>query len=334
MRDAEPRWRMLNTDAGEFAAPHDLERRARDLGIEIVALEGHDPDDIAAAGVECDGLFLYRATVDDELLERLPRCRVLARCGTGYERIDVEAAARRGVMVTYVPDFCTEEMSETVLLFVLAFARRLPRLMWAARERRWLSISEIVPTPRRLTGRTLAILGFGRTGQRTAEKASALGLDVRVWTRTPRPEALERSGAREASFEEALACDYVALHLPLTDATTGLIGREELARFRPDGVLINVARGPIVDTDALVDALREGRLGGAALDVVEPSPLPPGHPLWELSNVLVTSHSASLSVEALREALSTAIEDAAAFLGGRLPRFPIPELRDTVAARL
>src|SRR5262249_54902675 len=161
-----------------------------------------------------------------------------------------------------------------------------------------LSIFEI-PTPHRIAGQSLGLLGFGRTGQRTAEKARVFGLDVRVWTRTSRPDALARTGARAASFDEALGCDYVSLHIPLTPETRGLIGRAELAGCKPTAILINTARGAIVDTDALVAALRSHSLGGAALDVVDPAPLPPEHPLWDLPNVWITSHSASLSVEAL-----------------------------------
>jgi phosphoglycerate dehydrogenase-like enzyme len=229
--------------------------------------------------------------------------------------------------VTHVSDFCTEELSDMVVLFVLAFARQLPALTEAARQHRWLSVAEI-PTPERLQGRTLGLLGFGRSGRRTAEKARAFGLEVLVWTRTPRPEALAGVGGRPASFEEVLGCDYVSLHVPLTPQTAGLIDRQALERFKPEAVLINIARGGVVDTDALLEALQEKRLAGAGLDVVEPAPLPPSHPLWTLPNVLITSHSAGLSGAALRESLTSAIDDAAAVLHGQSPAHPVPELQD------
>jgi len=300
--------------------------RAAEAGIELIPLDWHEQEEIAGLGVDCHGLFLYRARIDDDLLAALPQCRVLARVGTGYDLIDVAAAQRRGVVVTYVPDFCTEELSDTVILFILAFARQFPALMHAAREHRWLPVSEL-PKPRRLAGRTLAVLGLGRSGQRTAEKARNFGLEVLVWTRTPKPDVLERIGARAASFEEALGCDYVSLHVPLTAQTTHLIDRQALTRFKPTGVLINIARGAVVDTEALVEALQQGRLAGAALDVVDPAPLPPSHPLWDMPNVLITSHSACISVEALHQSQSTAIDDAAALLHGRPPLHPVPELR-------
>lgn len=316
---------LLYPDADEFPVAPAAERALAARGLALRKVEGHEPDELLAAAPGCSGMLLLRARADGALLDAMPQCRILARIGAGYDLIDVDAARERGVWVTNVPDFCTEELSDSVLMHVLAFSRRLPALVAAARDHRWLRVDEI-PTPRRLRGRTLSVLGFGRSGQRTAEKARAFGLDVLAWSRTPRPEALARTGAREATFEQALAADFVSLQLPLTPATRHLIDAAALARMSPDGVLINIARGPVLDTGALVAALSAGRIGGAALDVVDPAPLPPGHPLWELPNVLVTSHSAALSREALDESFATAIDDVAAVLAGRPPLHPVAEL--------
>jgi len=319
-------WRMLLTDANEFHVPEEFREILRQAGVHVESVDGHEPTAIAAAGERCHGLFLYRARVDDALLAALPACRLLARVGTGYDAIDVEAARRRGVMVTYVPDFCTEELSDHVMACILGFTRQFPFILSRARDHRWLTIAE-VPVQRRLRGRTLGILGFGRSGQRTAEKARAFGMDARAWTRTPRPADLARAGARAATFEEALECAFVSLHLPLTEATRGLIGREALARMRPDAVLVNIARGAIVDTDALVDALRAGRLAGAALDVVQPAPLPPEHPLWSIPNVWITSHTGTISAEAADDAWSTVVEDVIRVRNGLPPAHAVPELQ-------
>jgi D-3-phosphoglycerate dehydrogenase / 2-oxoglutarate reductase len=317
---------MLYTDAAEFPLPEELVARSREHGIELRMVNGHDPAEIHAAAEDAVGMFLYRARVDAALLDVMPHCRTLARVGTGYDLIDVEEARRRGVMVTNVPDFCTEELSDTVLLFVLAFARRLPDLLEGARRRHWMTVAEL-PKPRRLTGLTLGIIGFGKSGQRTAEKAHAFGLDVRVWTRTSRPDALTRTHAREASLEDALACDYVSLHVPLTAEAHGLINERTLQFMHADAVLINISRGAVVDTDALVEGLQEGRIAGAGLDVVDPAPLPADHPLWGMPNVLITSHTACISREALRQSQTSAIDDAAAVLSGRAPAHPVSEMQ-------
>ena len=323
-------WRMLYTDVGEFPLPDSYAEGARRAGIVVEPVDGHDPDRIASYGARCDGLFVFRARVDDALLAALPRCRLVARIGTGYDLIDVDAARRRDVLVTYVPDFCTEELSDHVLACILGFGRQFPAILWQARAHRWLS-ADAVPMPHRLRGRTLGILGFGRSGQRTAEKARAFGIEVLVWTRTPKPDAVARADARVASFEQAVGCDYVSLHLPLTEATRGLIGTAALAHASPGTVLINIARGAVVDTEALVEALQAGRLAGAALDVVQPAPLPPEHPLWSLPNVWITSHSAAFSYEAKDEALSTAFGDAALVRAGQAPLYLVPELQTPVA---
>jgi D-3-phosphoglycerate dehydrogenase len=324
-------WSMLYTDADEFPLPDMYVERARRAGIEVTPVGGHARDEIAAHGARCRGLFLYRANVDEALLAALPHCRILARVGTGYDLIDVEAARRRGVMVTYVPDFCTEELSDQVMAFVLGFSRQFPFILHRAREHRWLRASE-VPEMRRLSRQSLGLLGFGRSGQRTAEKARTFGLDVLVWTRTHRGEALARTGARAASFEDVLGCDYISLHLPLTDATRGLLGCEALAQVTPGAVLINVSRGAIVDTDALVAALQAGRLAGAALDVVHPAPLPPDHPLWSMPNVWLTSHSGAFSRDARDEALAVAFDDASRVRAGLAPLHPVPEHADDAPA--
>jgi len=318
-------WQMLLTDAREFEIPGKYLEMLRQADIHVAMVSGHEPHEIAAYGERCAGLFLFRARIDDALLAALPNCRLLARVGTGYDAIDVHAAQQRGVMVTYVPDFCTEELSDHVMACILGFTRQLPFILAQAHEHRWLSAHE-VPQPHRLKGRTLGILGFGRSGQRTAEKARAFGMDVRVWTRTPRPAELARTGAQASALPEAMGCDFVSIHVSLTDATRGLIGRQELALMQPHAVLINIARGANVDTDALVEALHSKQLAGAALDVVQPAPLPPEHPLWSIPNVWLTSHSAAFSVEGKEDVWTTVVEDVLRVHSGRPPMNPVPEL--------
>lgn len=321
-------WRMLFPDAGEFGVSERMARRLTELEIELVKVTGHATADIIAAGQACDGIFVYRARVDGAVLDAMPSCRVVSRIGTGYERIDVAAALSRRITVTYVPSFCAEEMANHAILGVLALAKQIPVMAHAARNHHWLAIDELAWPPR-LSRCSLGILGFGESGQLTAGRAASFGLDVVVWTRTPRPRVLERAGARAGSFEEALACDFVSIHLPSSPETRKLVGREALAKMKPGAGLINIARGDIVDTDALVEALSSGQLGGAVLDVVEPEPLPADHPLWDMPTVLLTCHTASLSREAMEEAQMIAFEDAAAVLAGKAPDHPVPEMADS-----
>jgi phosphoglycerate dehydrogenase-like enzyme len=318
-------WHMLLPDANEFSISRYLLEHLNELGIDVVRLAGHRQEDMIATGAMCDGIFVYRAAVDRAVLDGMPHCRVVSRIGTGYERIDVAECANRGIGVTYVPSFCDEEMANHAIMGVLALAKQIPLIAHAAKDRRWLRIDQLA-WPRRLSCCSLGILGFGRSGQLTAQRAAALGLDVVVWTRTPRPGLLRDAGARAGTLDDALACDFVSIHLPSTPETRRLIGPAALGRMRPGAGLINIARGDIVDTDALVDALRSGHLGGAVLDVVDPEPLPAEHPLWDIPSALLTCHTASLSREAMEEAQLSAFDDAAAVLAGRAPRHPVPEL--------
>ena len=318
--------RLLYTEASTIAMPEDLPKRGAALGIELRTVEGYSRSELIEAGRDCDGVFLLHAQVDDELLAEWPSCRVLARAGTGYELIDVDAARRRGIVVTYVPDFCAPEMSDSVILFMLALSRRLPTFVDAALRHEWLSTDQF-PIPRRLAGRSLGILGFGHSGQLTARKAKALGLNVEVWTRTPRLDEYADIGVKPESFTQVLSNDFVSLHLSLTDETRHLIDAEALSHFSADGYLLNIARGGIVDTDALVAALEAGNLAGAALDVVDPYPLPRDHPLWDMPQVIITPHVAGYSREALADSFETAIWDAYLVLQGLRPRYPVPEHR-------
>jgi phosphoglycerate dehydrogenase-like enzyme len=316
---------MLYTDAQDFPLSSELRAKARANGIELRFMDGHDREAMVAFGSDCAGVFLMFGYVDDKLLARLPNWRILARIGTGYDRIDVDAARRRGLMVTYVPDFSTDELSNQVMMFVLAFARQLPYAMRAVSAHRWPPPTEF-PVTDRLSEQSLGILGFGRSGQAVAKKARGFGLRVLTWSRTPRPALCRRLNVEEVSFEQALACDYVSVHLPLTLQTTKLINRDSLRRLKKNAVLINISRGGIVDTSALVDVLSRGAIRGAGLDVVDPDPLPQDHPLWGLPNVLMTLHTGALSQAAQRVAVETAFDDAGRYLSGHKPLHPVPDL--------
>lgn len=315
---------MLFTEADDFPIPDRVRARASELGIELVTTPGYTDEELRREGSACDGVFLLHAIVDESMLNAWPRCRVLARIGTGYDKIDVGAARRRGIDVTYVPDFCGEELSDTAMMFILALSRELKTSTTPGENGRWRMLREI-PMPHRLRGKSVGLIGFGNSAQLLAQKAAGFGLRLSAWTRTPREALLAKYGVEPATFDEAIACDIVSLHVPLTPQTYRMIGADEFAKFSPEAWLINIARGAIVDTDALVTALDSGRLGGAGLDVTDPEPLPDDHPLWQMSNVLITPHFAAISHQAHESAVMSALEDAAAVLAGDQPRHPVPD---------
>lgn len=307
------------TDADRF--PFDAADRDRlaVAGVELVEVTGHDPATVPDAHV----LFVYSLRVDDALLSRLPRCRVVARCGTGYDNVDVAAAHRRGIAVTYVPEYGSVDVAEHTIALLLGCARRLPAADAAVRSGHWPSYLELGPM-RRLNGRTLGLLGFGRIAREVARMALGLGLHVAAHDPYAPAEQLRAAGVTPLGFDALLAgADVVSVHLPLTDATRGELGAAEFARMKPGAVLLNSARGALVDTGALVDAVRSGRLAGAGLDVTDPEPLPTGHPLLALPQVVLTPHSAAFAEEGLADLRRTALDDVLLVLGGESPQFPV-----------
>jgi D-3-phosphoglycerate dehydrogenase len=316
---------VLLTDRDRF--PFDARDRAAlaSAGVALVELDGHDPDAIAAAGREADGVFVYHAKLTAELIARLPALRVIARCGSGYDNVDVAAARARGVEVVYVPDYGVEDVADHTLALLLACARRVPASDRALRDGRWLSYGQL-GTMRRLRGSVLGLLGFGRIARAVGGRAHAFGMELLVHDPGVDDVDLAIAGARRASdLAELLAtADALSIHLPLTAATRGLIGAAELARMRPGALLVNTSRGEIVDEAALAAALAAGRLGGAGLDVFEVEPLPLDSPLIGMESAVVTPHSAAFSEQALAEVRMRALDDVLRVLAGQPPHDPAP----------
>lgn len=225
--------------------------------------------------------------VGEELLAQLPALRVVGTATVGFDHVDVEAAGRRGVAVVSVPDYCTEEVADHTLALLYALLRGVVELDRSVARGEW--DSKAAGPLRTLAGLRVGIVGLGRIGGAVAARLLALG--VEVWANDIAPVA--RDGVRFVELGELLrACDAVTLHVPLTDETLGLLGRDALASLRPGALLVNTARGPVVDTGAVLEALRSGRLGGAALDVLSEEP-PSAVPA--ATNLIVTPHAAYYS---------------------------------------
>lgn len=307
---------VLLTDAERF--PFDADDRAllAEAGVELRELEGHDPDEVVSAARGVDAVFVYHARFSRETIAQLDSVRVLARCGAGYDNIDVAAARAQGIEVVYVPDYGVDDVADHALALLLACARRVAQSDRAIRTGGWPSYGDLAPM-RRLRGRTIGIVGYGHIGRNLAAKGAALGLHVLVHDPYVPGESVELDRLLRES-------DFVSLHIPLNDATWHMIGRTELAGMKPTAILVNTARGAIVDTDALVEALRAGRPGGAGLDVFEETPLPINHPLRSLENVVLTPHSAAYTEEALAEVRKRPLADTLRILRGEAPKDTAP----------
>jgi len=313
-------------------APEEAVFRAAGVAFHQVACRTEE--DYLARCREADVLLIQYGAVSRRVIEGLPRLRLLVRYGVGVDGIDLEAATDRGIPVVNVPDYGTDEVANHAVALILALARKLPLLDRQTRGGRW-SVFEAVPI-RRLSGQTVGILGCGRIGSRVARKLA--GFDVHLLACDPYLAAFP-PGVEPVSRDRLLAeSDYLTLHCPLTDETRRLVDAAALARMKPTACLVNTARGGLVDTAALVEALEAGRLAGAGLDVTEVEPLDPSSPLLRMDSVIVTPHAAWYSEEGRADLKRRVAEEAVRVLRGARPlncvnpevfgRGSAPEARD------
>jgi len=277
----------------------------------------------------CDGaLTLLTDEITGPLLDREPQLKVISNFAVGYDNVDVPAATARDVAVCNTPGVLTETTADFAFALLMAAARRVVEGVDYVRAGKWRTWGPTLLLGRDIYGATLGIVGFGRIGQEVAKRAR--GFDMRVlYYDVQRNEAAERElGATYRPLDELLrASDFVTLHVALTPETHHLIGARELGLMKPEAILVNAARGPVVDTEALVAALRDGEIGGAALDVTEPEPLPADHPLVQMPNAIVVPHMASASVAARDRMADLAARNLLAVLHGeRPPQLVNPEV--------
>jgi len=278
---------------------------------------------------DIDGLLsLLTDRVDGELLDRAPRLRVVSNYAVGFDNIDVPAATQHGVVVTNTPGVLTETVADFAMTLILATARRVVEADKYTRANLWRSWEPMLFLGQDVHGATLGLIGLGRIGSAVARRARGFNMRI-LYHDVIRREDLEAElGIEYRPFEEVLReADFVSVHVPLMPETRHLIGREQLKMMKRTAVLVNTARGPIVDTLALAEALREGWIWAAGLDVFEKEPIEPDHPLLALDNVIVVPHIASASIETRTKMAVMAAENLLAVLEGRRPPNPVnPEV--------
>ena len=302
-------------------------RFASSLEPSILHQEIHDADAlvIRTAGV-----------IDAALMDAAPRLRVIGRHGVGYDQVDVPAATARGIQVVYTPGANTEAVAEHALAMMIALSKHFPLHAASLLEGRYNDRTKYVG--RDLLGRTIGIVGFGRIGKRLGEIAKvAFGMSVLYCDVVAPPvEAEQRAGARRVGLNELLmASEYVTLHVPLDDSTRRMIDRAALSKMRPDAILINTCRGPVVDEAAVAEALDAKRLWGYGADVYDIEPPPADHPLIGRAgrNVVLTPHSAAQTVESLANMANGVAEDVVGVLRGEAPRNPVNDPAEVAAMR-
>ena len=257
-------------------------------------------------------------------VERLPALRVIAAPSVGYDHVDVDVATRRGVWVCNVPDYCVDEMADHALALLLALVRGVVELDRSVREGLW-SHDAAGPLPR-LSDVRLGVIGFGRIGRALAARARALAMEVSAHDSLVSDAEIAAEGVNPMALTELLrSSTAVSVHVPLTDETRGLLGARELALLPKGAYVVNVSRGGLVDSAALLEALARGRLGGVALDVLEVEPPAPGSPAPSARRLIVTPHAGWYSERAHEEAHRRAGESVRDVLEGRRPRNAVNE---------
>jgi len=297
----------------------------RPLDAEIIHTGNLTEPDALAAVKQADALMVTLERVTAPIINSMERCRIISRAGTGLDTIDIPVATARGIWVAYVPDYSIDEVSTHAIALLLTQARGIVPLVQSTRSGQW---DPMCSGPvYRLREQTLGVIGFGRIGQATASKGRGLGLNVIVYDPFLNAEAAERLGVRAVDLETlARESDYITLHTPLIDATRHLINTDFLSKVKPTAYLINAARGPLVDEAALLNAVRNGQLAGAALDVLSTEPAGSDNPLLHEERILITPHSAWYSEEAKIEMRTRAAEEVVRVLQGQPPRAPANQL--------
>ena len=296
-----------------------------EAGVRVVQVTALDTPEGIAATREADALMVTVQRVPADLLAGMERCRIVCRVGTGLDAIDIPAATARGVWVTNVPDYAIDEVSTHALALALAQIRNLRGHLAAARGGDWSYQPH--PPVRRLTGQTLGVLGFGRIGKAMGRKARGVGFRVVAHDPYLADEEIANHGAEPVGFERLLGeSDVLSLHVPLTPETRHVVDAAALALMRPTAYLVNTARGEVVDVDALLAAVRAGRIAGAAVDVLPTEPPREDDPLLAEPRILVTPHVAWASEESAVDVRRQGVAEVLRVLRGEPPRAPANEV--------
>lgn len=305
----------------------ELVKNFPDLEIDLQGAPAESEDALIEIGKGADALLVStREDVTRYVLENLPSVKVISRYGVGLDNVDLDAAADVGIVVTHYPGYCTSEVADHAMALMLAINRRIVEQDRDLREGAWVKLGSATggilrgPVPP-LRQMTLGIIGFGRIGQAVADRARGFGLTLLVSDPYVAPDVVEANGGKLLPLDEMLPqADLVTIHSPLTPETRGLINADRLALMKPDASIINTARGPIVDLDALASHLAANPLARAALDVVYPEPLSTDHALYQLPNVIHTPHSAYYSEQSVITVRTETFNEAMAVLRGEQPR--------------
>ncbi|MFD0714692.1 C-terminal binding protein [Paenibacillus sp. GCM10027626] len=321
----EKKYKVVLTDADRFPLTEANRAALVEIGAEITETPyGMSEDAFAEACRDADAILVYSTKITSSLVSRMEKCKIIARCGTGYDNINVAAAVDRGIVVTYVPDYCIEEVSDHTVALMMDCWRRISKSNSRVKDGHWDNYQQL-GTIHRIAGQKVGFLGFGRIAQAVARKLQGFHVHLQSYDPYASPANMHQVGVEAATFEQVIqSSDVLTLHTPLTEETRHFIDRSVLARMKPGAILINASRGELVNETDLIHALQSGHIALAGLDVCEQEPPLAHNPLLSMDNVVITPHSAAFSEEALIELNNLAVKEIIRKFNGLLPLAEVP----------
>ena len=292
-----------------------------EIGAELKLAADSSPESVMKLAADADAVLVTYAKINAEMIRQMQKVRIISRFGIGVDNVDLDAATEKGIVVTKVPDYCIDEVSDHAMALLLTAARKIPLANDQVHAGTW-RMPNVVPI-HRLRGSVLGLVGFGRIPQLVAPKAKSFGMRVVAFDPYVPAEVFRNLGVEKVEFADLLKIsDYVSIHSPLTPETKGLFNADAFSRMKKGSYVVNTARGPIIDEAALAAAIDSGQIAGAALDVMTNEP-PTGSPLIGKRNVIITPHTSFYSEESLVELQTKASQEVANVLTGKPPRNPV-----------
>jgi D-3-phosphoglycerate dehydrogenase len=301
----------------------DLEREALDpIGAELIPIYADDDASYAEQIADMDAVIVgLKVSLTADVISKLRRCKIIQATGIGVDKIDVDAATKAGILVVNVPDVFTEEVADQAFTLLLAVNRKLVYTQQMAASGRWSQTQAGMGSVPKINGKTLGLVAFGNIARAVARRAKGFGLNIIAHDPFVTPDVMAEHGVESVSIEQLFGeSDFISAHVPHSAATHHLIGKKLFDLMKPSAIFVNTGRGKVVDEPALIEALREGKLAGAGLDVLEQEPPDPDNPLLSMSNVTVTPHVAAYSNESTVARRRRHGQEIAAVLTGQRPR--------------
>ena len=295
----------------------------RKLSTKISICRSMDENVVAKSVKDSDAVIVNLAPITENVIEGMSKCKVISRYGVGYDNVDVEAATNRGIWVANVPDYCVEDVSDHAIALLLACIRKIAYKDKKIREGFW-NLYKKQPI-HRIKGSIIGLVGYGAIARALHRKIAGFGFKkVLAYDPYVSEEIFTKYNVVKVDFESLLKeSNYISIHVPLNEKTRGMFDKKEFKKMKDDAIIINTSRGGIINENALIDALKNGEIGYAGLDVFETEPLPKNHPFLRLDNVILSDHTAYYSEESLVELKTKAALNVLEVLRGNSPIYPV-----------